>query len=459
MKKIFSFIALIAIVFQVSSQSIQKDDIQKMSEAFHQLESHKALQNAISNNDIRKLALNRENVGDVNTYINHIVKTEGISNQESSGRCWMFTGLNVMRAKVIEKYDLPDFEFSQNYLFFYDQLEKANLFYNGMIETAFKALDDREVEWLLKNPIGDGGQWTGIVDLVTKYGLVPSDAMPETHQSNNTSMMRRMLKRKLREDGMELRKLGLTKMSREALMDIKNQKLSEIYQILALSLGEPPTSFSWQYKTKEGNISEAKTYTPQEFFNEVIDIDFNNYVMLMNDPAKEYGKLYEIRYDRHMQEGGNWKYINLEIDDIKKFAKASILNNEGMYFSCDVGKQLEGEKGYLDVNTYDYASLFATEFNMDKKMRIQTFESGSTHGMALMGVNVLEDGSTDKWLLENSWGKKGHNGYLIMTDKWFDEYMFRLVVDKKFIDEDILKILDQEAIILPPWDPMFMMDK
>jgi len=430
-----------------------------MSDSFHKAESHKALQNAISNNDIRKLALNRENVGDVNTYVNHIIETKGITNQKSSGRCWMFTGLNVMRAKVIEKYQLQDFEFSQNYLFFYDQLEKANLFYNAMIETAFKPVNDREVEWLLKNPIGDGGQWTGIVDLVSKYGLVPSDAMPETHQSNNTGMMRKILKRKLREDGMELRKLGLTKMSKESLMNIKNQKLSEIYKILALSLGEPPAEFNWQYKTQNGEISKPKTFTPIEFFKEVMDINFNDYVMLMNDPTKEYGKLYEIRYDRHMQEGGNWKYINLKIEDIKKFAKASILNNEGMYFSCDVGKQLENDKGFLDLNAFDYASLFDTKFNMDKKMRIQTFESASTHGMALMGVNVLEDGSTDKWLLENSWGNKGYNGYLIMTDDWFSEYMFRLVVNKKFIDEKVLKILDQEPIILPPWDPMFMMDK
>jgi len=458
MKKSISFFMLSIFIITVYGQSINKQDIQKMSEEFHKIESHKALQNAISNNDIKKLALNRENIGVINTYISHQVKTEGISNQKSSGRCWMYTGLNVMRAQVIEKYKLGEFHFSHNYLFFYDQLEKANLFYNGMIETAFKPLDNREVEWLLKNPIGDGGQWTGVVDLVNKYGLVPAEAMPETHQSENTSMLRRLLRRKLREDGMELRKLGLTKMSREALMNIKNEKLAEVYQILALSLGEPPTQFNWQYKNKDGEISVVKKYTPQEFFKEVIDINFDDYVMLMDDPAKEYNRVYEIRYDRHIQEGANWKYINIKSDIIKKFAMASIKNNEGMYFSCDVGKQLENDKGYLDINTYDYSSLFVTKFNMDKKMRIETFESGSTHGMALMGVNILEDGTTDKWLLENSWGKKGHDGYLIMTDKWFDEYMFRLVVNKKYIDAEILKILNQEAIVLPPWDPMFRMD-
>jgi len=441
------------------SQTLSKSDIKEMSTALQNNTEKTALTNAISNNGIKKLAVNRENVGQVNFYINHKVETKGISNQKSSGRCWMYTGLNVLRAKVIEKYKLDDFQFSHNYLFFYDQLEKANLFYNGMIETAFSPLDDRKVEWLLKNPIGDGGQWTGIVDLISKYGLVPESAMPETYQSESTSMMSRLLRRKLREDGMMLRALGKSRMAPEMVLKEKNKKLAEIYQILAYSLGEPPANFQWQYKDKDGKISDSKEYTPQDFYQEVLNVNLHDYVMIMDNPTLEYGKLYEIEYDRHMQEGGNWKYINLKADQIKKYAIKSILENEGMYFSCDVGKQLESTKGYLDVNTYDYSSLFGVDFNMDKKTRIQTFESGSTHGMALMGVNLLDDDSADKWLLENSWGKKGHNGYLIMTDEWFDEYMFRLVVDKRFLDNDALKILDQKPIMLPPWDPMFSMDK
>lgn len=459
MKK-FSFIIISLLAYTLSfGQALKHEDIKKMAAELDKNPAKTALTNAISNNSIKKLALDQKNKGKVNFFINHKVETKGITNQKSSGRCWMFTGLNVLRAKVITKYKLESFTFSHTYLFFYDQLEKSNLFYNGMIETAFLPLEDREVEWLLKNPIGDGGQWTGIVDLVSKYGLVPTSAMPETYQSENTAMMSRLIRRKLREDGLKLRELGKTKMSREMLMEMKNEKLAEIYQILVFSLGEPPVDFVWQYKGKDKKISEAKTFTPMEFLKEVTDINFDDYVMLMNDPGKEMNQLYEIRYDRHIQEGGNWKYINLEADQIKKFAIASIKDNEGMYLSCDVGKQLESEKGFLDINTYDYANLFGVDFNMDKKQRVQTFESGSSHGMALMGVNVLEDGSTDKWLLENSWGKKGHDGHLIMTDKWFDEFMFRLVIHKKYIDPEVLKILETEAKLLPPWDPMFMMDK
>jgi len=458
-KKILLFTIAGLFSFQAWSQTLDRSDIEKMSITFKNDTQKTALTNAISSNDIKKLALNRENIGKVNFYINTKVETKGISNQKHSGRCWMYTGLNVLRAKVIEKYQLDDFQFSHNYLFFYDQLEKANMFYNGMIETAFLPLSDRKVEWLLKNPIGDGGQWTGVVDLVTKYGMVPETAMPETHQSENTSMMSRLIRRKMREDGMALRELGKSRMAPEIVMQMKNEKLAEIYKILAYSLGEPPVDFLWQYKNKDGDISEAKKYTPKEFFQEVLDVNLGDYIMIMDNPTLEYGKLYEIEYDRHTQEGGNWKYINIKADQIKKYAIKSILENEGMYFSCDVGKQLESKKGFLDINTYDYSSLFGVDFGMDKKTRIQTYESGSTHGMALMGANILKDGSVDKWLLENSWGKKGHNGYLIMTDEWFDEYMFRLVVNKRFLDKAALDILEQEPIILPPWDPMFSMDE
>ncbi len=459
MKNIFGLVSALLIFVSAQAQVLTTEDIKKMAEELNKHPQKSALINAISNNNINSLALNNENKGEVNYFINHKVESKGVSNQKNSGRCWLFTGLNVLRAQVIQKYDLGEFQFSQNYLFFYDQLEKANLFYNSMIETAFLPMEDREVEWLLKNPIGDGGQWTGVVDLVTKYGLVPSEAMPETYHSENTSALNNLLSRKLRADGLELRKMAQGKIAREMVFMLKNKKLTEIYQILAFGLGEPPLQFSWQYQDKSGKISDAKTFTPQEFFKEVVQINFDDYVMLMNDPGKEMGKLYEIKYDRHTQEGRNWKYINLPAEEIKKFAVSSILANEGMYFSCDVGKQLESDKGILDLQNYDYNSLFGLNFDMPKQQRIQTYESGSTHGMALMGVNLTNDNTPDKWLLENSWGNKGYNGFLIMTDEWFNEYMFRLVVNKKYVDEKTLKILEQEAVLLPPWDPMFLMDQ
>jgi len=416
----------------------------------------RALMNAISSNDIKKLAVDRENLGKINPYFSDKVDIKGITNQKSSGRCWLFTGLNVLRPKVIEKYNLKEFEFSQTYGFFWDQIEKSNLFLESIIETAGLTIEDRKLDWLLKHPIGDGGQWTGVVDILEKYGAVPASVMPESQNSSNTSLMSRFLRRKLREDALVLRQMHADGKALAVLRTEKINMLSDIYRILVLCLGEPPAKFNWQYEDKDGNISETKEYTPRSFYDEIVGIDLRDYVMFMNDPTRPYQQLYEIEYDRHMFEGGNWKYINLPIEEIKAFAKASIQDNEAMYFSCDVGKQLEREKGLLDINNYAYDELFGVDFSMDKQGRIRTYDSGSSHGMSLVGVNVLPDGSIDKWLLENSWGKTGHKGFLIMTDEWFSEYMFRLVIHKDFISPEVLDILDTEPVFLPPWDPMFM---
>ena len=444
------------LVAQDVKGQLNDETINNIRATFKNTPTNTALLNAVTHNDIKKLAETRSNDGAINHYFSNKVITSGITNQKSSGRCWLYTGLNTIRPLVQEKYNLANFEFSQTYNFFWDQFEKANLFLEIAMATANKPLDDREVTWLFKNPIGDGGQWTTFADNIMKYGLVPTSAMPDTYQSEKTAMMSRLLRRKLREDGLKIREIAKSRMSEEEKHKIKIEMLSDIYRILVLSLGEPPVEFTWQYKDKDGKISDATSYTPKQFYDVMIGIDLNDYVMFMNDPVKEYNKLYEVQYDRNLVEGGNWKYINLTNDKIKEFAKRSILANEGMYFSCDVGKQLDSKSGILDVNNYNYNDLFGVEFNMDKKQRIETFESGSTHGMALIGVNILPDGTIDKWLLENSWGAdKGHKGYLTMTDDWFDEYMFRLVINKKYIDKDVLKVLKQKATLLPPWDPMF----
>jgi bleomycin hydrolase len=466
MRKILSIVLGVLIIgtsgiyAQEISGKLSDKDIKSIRSTFKHTPTDVALLNAVTHNDIKKLAQTRENDGSINHLFSNKVDVNGITNQKSSGRCWLYTGLNTIRPLVQEKYNLGSFEFSQTYNFFWDQFEKANLFLEIARATANKPLNDREVEWLFKNPIGDGGQWTTFADNIMKYGLVPSTAMPDTYQSEKTSMLSRLLRRKLREDGLRMRAIASSRMNEEAKQKAKLEMLSEIYRILVLSLGEPPTEFVWQTKDKDGKISEAVSYTPKQFYQELIGIDLNEYVMFMNDPAKEYNKLYEVQYDRNLVEGGNWKYINLPNELIKEFAKKSVIGNEGMYFSCDVGKQLNVKSGVLDLNNYNYDDLMGVKFGMNKTQRIETFESGSTHGMALVGVNILPDGSIDKWLLENSWGaEKGNKGYLTMTDNWFDEYMFRVVIHKKYIDSDVLKILDQKPILLPPWDPMFSPEK
>lgn len=435
----------------------------------------KAIRNALAGTSISVLAVNSENAAMIDTHFSDRVKTKGITDQQSSGRCWLFTGLNVLRAKMIDKYDLPGMEFSQNYLFFYDQLEKANLFLQGVIDTAELPFEDRKVDWLFTNPIGDGGQFTGVSDLITKYGLVPAEVMPETYQSDNTSQMSTLIRTKLREDGLELRKAyeeGVARIRRMPKKDVewgfkelagqlqavKVDQLSEIYRMLALCLGEPPVEFEWtRYNSRDEEVSR-KTYTPKSFYEEYIGEDLeNNYVMIMNDPCREYGKVYEIDYDRHVYDGHNWLYVNLPVERIKEMAVASIRDNVAMYFSCDVGKFFDRSKGTLDLANMDYSSLMGVDFGMDKKQRVQTHASGSSHAMTLIAVDICkETGKPVKWMVENSWGpSSGYKGCLIMTDEWFDEYMFRLVVEKKYVPADVMEMLKQTPVQLPAWDPMF----
>ena len=386
--------------------------------------AQKAVRNALASNSIAVLATNAENLAMVDTHFTHRVKTVGITDQLSSGRCWLFTGLNVLRAKMIEKHNLASFEFSQNYNSFYDLLEKSNLFLQAVIDTRDLALEDRKVEWLLKNPIGDGGQFTGVSNLVMKYGVVPKEAMPEKPSQ---------------------------------AMKLKTEQLSEIYRILVECLGVPPTEFEWTRYDKQGQKVSTKRYTPKSFYEEFVGEDLEqNYVMLMNDPSREYYKVYEIEYDRHVYDGENWLYVNLPIERLKEIAIASIKANTAMYFSCDVGKFLDRKRGVLDVTNMDYASLFDTDFPMDKKQRIQTFASGSSHAMTLIAVDLDDAGKPTKWMVENSWGAaSGWKGNLIMTDEWFEEYMFRVVAEKEFVPADILELLKGEPTLLPPWDPMF----
>ena len=430
---------------------ISADMLQEISAAYEGSAADKALRNALNSTPINVLAASTDRIAMIDTHFSDQVVTKGRTDQKSSGRCWLFTGLNVLRSRMIQKHDLGAFTFSQNYLFFYDQLEKANLFLQGIIDTRDLPLEDRTVDWLFQNPIGDGGQFTGVSNLVMKYGVVPSDAMPETLSANNTSQMRSQLATKLREDGLALRAAK----SKE-VQALKVKMLKEVYRMLALCLGVPPTEFTWARYNSKGEFVSEKTYTPKAFYQEFIGEDLeNNYIMVMNNPAVEYGKVYEIQYDRHVYDGQNWVYLNLPIEKIKEMAIASIKDNTALYFSCDVGKFLDRPRGVADLNNFDYESLMGVSFGMDKKQRIQTHASGSTHAMTLIAVD-LKAGKPVKWMVENSWGAtSGWQGNIIMTDDWFNEYMFRLVVEKKYVPADVMALMNQKPILLPSWDPMF----
>jgi bleomycin hydrolase len=453
LKQTLLLLVLTSLVFGNDSPVDQKM-LKEIRSSFKQDAYTTATQNAISNNRINDLALSRAKVQHIDKNFSYRIDVPSITDQKSSGRCWLFTSLNVLRPKIVEKYNLKDFEFSENYLFFWDQFEKANLFLENIIATKEKDINDEYVRFLLRGPIGDGGVWNMLPGIAEKYGFVPKEIMEETYHSSNTRDMRTILKTKLRTQAMELREMKTN--NPKKLRKAKTDMLKDIYRILSLCLGTPPEEFTWRYQEKESDEFITKTMTPQEFYQEAVAYDLGKYVMLMDDPSRPYYKFYEIEWYRNLAEGINWKYINLPSSEIKEFAKKSILNDEPMYFSCDVGKHLDRDRGLVDVGLYDYENLFGVKFDMNKEERILSYQSGSSHGMALMGIDTTDSGDITKWLLENSWGAdSGYKGFLIMTDDWFDEYMFRLVIKEEFLSEKAQNILKQEPIMLPPWDRMF----
>ena len=464
-KRFLSVIVFSAAFFSLQAQEgkggINPGMLEQIKQSYEGNASDKALRNAIGNNDIRKLSLNQENLQGMDTHFSIKVDSKGITDQKSSGRCWLFTGLNVMRAKTLAEYGFQSFEFSQVYPFFWDQLEKANLFLQGIIDTGKSPMSDKTVEWLFQHPLSDGGTFTGVADIVSKYGLVPKEVMPETNSSENTSRMASLISLKLKEYGLQLRDRIAEGAKPAVLEKEKTAMLGNIYRMLVLNLGVPPTEFDYVRRDAKGNPLETEHHTPMSFLEKYGDKQLlTNYVMLMNDPSREYYKCYEIDYDRHRYDGKNWTYVNLPVEDIKEMAIASLKDSTMMYFSCDVGKFLNSERGLLDVKNYDYESLMGTTFGMDKKQRIQTFSSGSSHAMTLMAVDLNKDEKPVKWMVENSWGAgTGYQGHLIMTDDWFNEYMFRLVVETKYVPAKVMELFKQKPIRLPAWDPMFAEEK
>ncbi len=454
------FFALLYAIFTVAitdagDGGLDESMITVIRNSFNTDSHTRAMYNAITNNDIKDLALNRDLIKGHNELFSHKIKTKGITNQKSSGRCWLFAGLNIMRPAVIEKHKLNKFEFSQPYLQFWDKMEKANNFLEYMIQFRDKDPLEREMEILLRNPIPDGGWWKYVVALIEKYGVVPIDIMPETNSSEKTGMMNKLLARKLRADAVMIRNLGKEGSSIEKLRQEKEKMMAEIYKMLAMNIGEPPAEFEWRYEDKDSTVSKVKTFTPGSFYREFVDIDLNQYVSVFSDPTKDYGKHYALRMSRNIFDDEDINYVNIEIGLLKEMAMKSVLDDEPVWFACDVGKDQSRDYGIMAMDIYDYGAIYNIEMGLSKSERALFRESAPNHAMVFVGIDV-KDGKSVKWLVENSWGKnKGSDGYWTLYDSWFDSHVYNVIVHKKYVPEEVLKIYEQDPVILPPWDPMY----
>jgi len=438
-------------------ENISLSNIKKFNKNFNSKSSNTISRNALIQNDINKVAINWENFSKINhTHSNTIDKQLPVTNQKASGRCWGFAGLNLLRLGIVKKYNLSNFEFSQNYFMFWDKLEKANYFLENILKTLDDHYDSRIMMHLLQAPVQDGGQWDMFVNLIEKYGVVPQSVMPETNHSSRSGMMNYFLTHKLREFAFILRKLNQSKTKKINLRIKKEEMVSEIYSLLCMFLGNPPINFDWSIKDTNNKFSRFTNIEPLNFYKKFTEIKLRDKVCLIHAPMsnKKMNELYTVGFLGNVVGGRIIKYANLKIEELKKATIKSIKNNEAVWFGCDVGKMFNRDLGIMDMDLYNYENLLNTNFKMDKATRLEYGDSLMTHAMLFTGVDIKEK-KPQKWRVENSWGNKnGDQGYYLMSDNWFDEYNYEVVVDKKYLSKKILSIFDLEPKILEPWDPM-----
>ncbi len=438
-------------------KNITMEELETFEKAFDKDLAKQVAMNAVTSCGVVKAATNSQVYRQDRHQYSISLEQGKITNQKQSGRCWMFAALNIMRFAVMQKLDLDTFELSQNYTLFYDKLEKANYFLESILETLDEPTNGRLISYLLTAPLNDGGQWDMFCNLIEKYGVVPKDAMPETAASSATREMTRYLTMKLREFACTLRTGHQEGKTVEELRQQKEAMMETIYNMLCISLGKPPKTFTLEVRNKQKEFIRDENLTGKEFFQKYIGWELSDYVSLINAPTadKPYHKTYTVKMLGNVKEGRPVKYLNLPVEDLKKAAIAQMQDGHPVWFGCDVGQSSLREGGVMDLTSIQVNSLFGTEFTMNKAQRLDYGESLMTHAMVFQGVNLDENGNPTRWRVENSWGKDaGVDGYYVMSDDWFTEYTYQIVVNKKYLTAQQVEELAQEPIELEPWDPM-----
>lgn len=415
--------------------------------------ANKIAEMATVTNGVQKASYNTEVTRDLNRNFSIEIKTDNVTDQKQSGRCWLFAALNVLRHDFAKKYKTKNFTFSQSYLFFWDRIERANIYFDHILETADQDIDDRTVKFYLRAPDTDGGQWHMAVSLIRKYGLVPSYAYGESFTANATAAFNTALNMKLREDGLVLRKLA-REGKKDEIEAKRTEFLNEVYRMAVIAFGEPVQKFDLEYTNDDGKYQLDEDLTPLDFWKKYFTDDLDDYVVLFNAPDHEFDKLYALPFEDNVVGGKPVQFLNTKIENLKDAAIASLKGGDIFWFGCDVGKESDRQKGILAKDLYQTDTLFGIETKLDKKERLLTGASGSTHAMTMVGVDVV-DGKPRKWKVENSWGAKvGEKGYFIMDDAWFDEYLFKVVVKKKYLPKKLVELSEGKATPVPVWDSM-----
>ncbi|MCL6454334.1 MAG: C1 family peptidase [Alicyclobacillus sp.] len=439
-----------------SKGAISLQQVQDLAEAFRNDPHNKIRTNAIVKNGIQNVAANRDAFIQMQFTFSTEIETGPVTNQKQSGRCWMFAGLNTIRHNMAKHNNMKPFELSQCYQMFWDKFEKANYFLERVFDTIEEDTDSRIVQWILQSPLQDGGQWDMFVNLVDKYGVVPQYVMPETFHSSQSAQMNHLLTLKLREHAVRLRDGYRAGKPLSELRAEKQGMMAEFYRLLCYFLGQPPQVFDFEYRDKDNVYHRDTGLTPLSFMEKYAGFDIHDYVSVINAPTadKPFNRTYTVQYLGNVEGGKDVLYLNVDIDTFKRLALAQLQDGVPVWFGCDVGKMLERDAGIMDTAIFDYEGALDTQFGMTKAERLDYASSLMTHAMVFTGVNLV-DGKPDRWKVENSWGKdRGNEGFYVMSDAWFDEYMYQVVVDKKYLSDELRQALAQEPIVLKPWDPM-----
>jgi len=435
-------------------KTITRKQVVELRKEFEAESSNKVAQNAVTNVQLPDLTLNRDLVQDIDDSFSIKLDDWKVTAQMRSGRCWLFATLNLFRVGAMKKMKLKNFEFSQAHIHFWDKFERSNHLLEAIIETSDRPVDDRTIHFLLSDPIGDGGQWNMAMNLVRKHGLVPKTAYPESNSSSATRWMNAELKDILRSSASEIRAIIDGGGTVEEARAHKEKRIADIWRMLCIHLGTPPKTFNWQWRDKDGEFHRNGRMTPQQFAAEFVDIEWEDYVCIVNDPRNEYYRTYTVDFLQNVAGGPPVVYLNVPSKDMKAITQKLLEDGIPVWMGCDVGKEMDRKRGLWDADLFDVEGLYGVEYGMDKADRLRHNQTMMTHAMLFTGVDVV-NGRPRRWRVENSWGQDtGQKGYYTMNDSWYDQYMFEIAAPKDYLTEKMLEGLETEPVVLPAWDPM-----
>ena len=435
-------------------KTITRKQVVELRKGFAANPSNKVAQNAVTNVQLPDLTLDRNLVQNMDSSFSTKLDDWKVTAQMKSGRCWLFATLNLFRVGAMKKMNLKNFEFSQAHIHFWDKFERANHLLEAIIETADRPVDDRTIHFLLSDPIGDGGQWNMAMNLIRKHGLVPKSAFPESNTSSATRWMNTELKNILRSSACEIRAILEGGGTEDEAREHKEKRIADVWKMLCIHLGTPPKTFDWQWRDKDDEFHRKGRMTPQQFAAEYVDIEWEDYVCIVNDPRNEYYRTYTIDFLQNVAGGPPVVYLNVPSKEMKAVTQRLLEDGMPVWMGCDVGKEMDRKKGLWDADLFDVEGLYGVEYGMDKADRLRHNQTMMTHAMLFTGVDVV-NGRARRWRVENSWGgETGQKGYYTMNDSWYDEYMFEIAAPTSYLNEKMVAGLETEPVVLPAWDPM-----